>query len=199
MQRGQSGQQAGRNGQGGQGGQPGQGMQAGQSGGQGGPQGGRNGQRGGDSVDNPPRGGGGSDYANNNVDIGGQRFGGPRSAPPPPMGANPPDAQRVIEQGMGELNQLRQIAKSDPAAEKQIQDLAQELQKLDPSRFVGNPAMVEELHAKVLNDVDKLELQLRRDPNEPQVGQVRTAMPPSVPAGYEDAVAEYYRRLGKGQ
>ena len=59
--------------------------------------------------------------------------------------------------------------------------------------------MVEELHTKVLNDVDKLELQLRRDPNTAQAGQVRRATPPSVPPGYEDAVAEYYRRLGKGQ
>jgi len=100
---------------------------------------------------------------------------------------------------LSELNQLRAIAKGDPAAEKQIQDLVKEMQKLDPSRFPGNPAMVEELHSKVLNDVDKLELQLRRDPNAPQVGQVRTAGATSVPAGYEDAVAEYYRRLGKGQ
>jgi len=100
---------------------------------------------------------------------------------------------------MGELNQLRQMAKGDPAAQKQIEDLEKEMQKLDPSRFKGNPAMVEELHTKVLNDVDKLELQLRRDPNKPQDGQVRTATPPNVPAGYEDAVAEYYRRLGKGQ
>ena len=37
------------------------------------------------------------------------------------------------------------------------------------------------------------------DPSQPQEGQVRTATPPNVPAGYEDAVAEYYRRLGKGQ
>lgn len=97
------------------------------------------------------------------------------------------------------MNQLRQLAKGDTAAEKEIQNLVQEMQKLDPSRFVGNPAMVEELHTKVLNDVDKLELQLRRDPNVPQEGQVRTAKAPNVPAGYEDAVAEYYRRLGKGQ
>jgi hypothetical protein len=104
-----------------------------------------------------------------------------------------------VEQGLNELNQLRQIAKGDPAIQKQIQDLAQEMQKLDPSRFKGNPEMVEALHAKVLNDVDKLELQLRRDPNAVQAGQVRRATPPNVPAGYEDAVAEYYRRLGKGQ
>jgi hypothetical protein len=100
---------------------------------------------------------------------------------------------------MNELTQLRQDAKGDAAAQKEIYDLEKEMQNLDPSRFPGNPAMVEELHAKVLNDVDKLELQLRRDPNAPQAGQAHTAAPPAVPPGYEDAVAEYYRRLGKGQ
>jgi hypothetical protein len=104
-----------------------------------------------------------------------------------------------VEQGISELNQLKQIAKSDPAAEKEIQDLQNEMKNLDPSRFPGNPAMVEELHAKVLNDVDKLELELRRSPDQPQTGQVRTKGAPAVPPGYEDAVAEYYRRLGKAQ
>jgi len=117
----------------------------------------------------------------------------------PRIGGNPADTQRVISQGMGELNQLRQMAKGDPAAEKQIADLVKEMQDLDPSRFPGNPAMVEELHARVLNDVDKLELQLRRNPNLPQDGQAKTSASPGVPAGYEDAVAEYYRRLGNGQ
>jgi hypothetical protein len=100
---------------------------------------------------------------------------------------------------MGELNQLRQLARGDPAAQKQIDDLTKEMQKLDPARFPGNPAMVEELHARVLNDVDKLELQLRRDPAAAQSGQVRTAATAPVPAGYQDAVADYYRRLGKSQ
>lgn len=68
---------------------------------------------------------------------------------------------------MGELNQLRQLAKSDPAAQKKIGDLVKEMQKLDPLRFAGNAAMVEELHPKVLNDVGKPELQLRRNPNQP--------------------------------
>jgi hypothetical protein len=144
------------------------------------------------------RGGGGS-QANLNVDTGGQRYDTARRAEGPQSGPNPADTQRVIQQGVNELSQLRQSAKGDAAAQKQIDDLEKEMQKLDPSRFPGNPAMVEELHTKVLNDVDKLELQLRRNPNVPQDGQVRTAVPASVPAGYEDAVAEYYRRLGKGQ
>ncbi len=197
------GQQAGQNGRGGgQGGQQ-QGGQQGQQNAQGGRQGGglgpRGGQLDGGYVNGPLRGGGGSTDANLAVDTGGQTYGSGAGAFGFKTGGNPVDTQRVIQQGMGELNQLRQVAKGDPAVQKQIDDLEKELQKLDPSRFPGNPAMVEELHTKVLNDVDKLELQLRRDPNQPQAGQVRTATPPNVPAGYEDAVAEYYRRLSKGQ
>jgi hypothetical protein len=204
-QRGQGGQQGqgqqgneqqarqGQNGQGGRGGQQGRANQPGQAGRLGG------GQYGGNGSNGELRGGGGTDVANYNVDTGGQTYGAARNPRAPQIGGNAADTQRVIDQGLGELNQLRQLAKSDPAAEKQIQELAQEMQKLDPSRFKGNPAMVEELHAKVLSDVDKLELQLQRDPNAAQAGQVRTAKSPGVPAGYEDAVAEYYRRLGKGQ
>jgi hypothetical protein len=135
----------------------------------------------------------------NNVDTGGQTYDPSRHAAAPQNGLNPADTQRFIEQGANELNQLKQMAKSDPAAEKEIQDLQSEMQKLDPSRFKGNPAMVDELHAKVLNDVDKLELELQRAPDQSQTGQVRTKGAPAVPPGYEDAVAEYYRRLGKGQ
>lgn len=154
---------------------------------------------GGEYVNGPLRGGGGGTDANLNVDTGGQRYSSSRSPAAPQIGPNPADTQRFIQQGMSELSQLRQESKGDPAAEKQIEDLEKEMQKLDPSRFPGNPAMVEELHAKVLNDVDKLELQLRRDSNASQTSQARTSASPQVPAGYEDAVAEYYRRLGKGQ
>ena len=89
-------------------------------------------------------------------------------------------------------------AQNDPAALKEIQELAKEMQKLDPSRFPGNPAMVEQLHTEVLTGVDKLELQLRHDSGD-QPGQVRTTKEATVPPGYEEAVAEYFRRLSKGQ
>jgi hypothetical protein len=209
-QRGQQGstqQGQGQNGRGQQAGnQSGQGgNQAGNGAGQNGAQrgGARNGQidgqRGGDIANGELRGGGGTDYANLNIDTGGQKYDTTRSPVAPRIGGNPADTQRVVDQGLGELNQLRQMAKGDPAAEKEIQEIMKEMQNLDPSRFPGNPAMVEELHTKVLNDVDKLELELRRSADQAQAGQVRTAAPANVPAGYEDAVAEYYRRLGKGQ
>jgi hypothetical protein len=190
------GQQAGQNGRAGQQGQGGgrqDGAQSVQRGGQ------QDGPLGGEFVNGELRGGGASTATNLNVDMGGQTYSSTRSGAAPRTGQNPADTQRVIQQSVAELNQLRQMAKGDSAAQKEIDDLEKEMQRLDPSRFPGNPAMVEQLHTKVLNDVDKLELQLRHNPNQAQAGQVRTATPANVPAGYEDAVAEYYRRLGKGQ
>jgi hypothetical protein len=160
------------------------------------------GQRGGDIRDlgnDTPRGGGGGivtynvNTGNNKFDYEGRRESAENSAPVLP------DSERTIDQGLQELNQLRQLAKNDPAALRKIQDLVKEMQRLDASRFLGNPAMVEQLHVQVLNDVDKLELQLRRNADDPQPWQVRTSKSSTVPAGYQDAVAEYYRRLGKGQ
>jgi hypothetical protein len=196
---GQQGQGQGQLARGGQGNQQGQGGRGGANAQQGGSA--RNGRQGGEIVAGrvQQNGGGGQGAAIDNVDTGGQTYGSTRSAAAPQVGLNPADTQRTIEQGTNELNQLRQIAKNDPAALKQIEELGKEMEKLDPSRFPGNPAMVEELHTRVLHDVDKLELQLRRSPDDAQLGQVRTKAAAKVPPGYEDAVAEYYRRLGKGQ
>jgi hypothetical protein len=99
---------------------------------------------------------------------------------------------------MTELSQLHHLAQNDPAALKEIEKLEQEMQRLDPRRFPGNPALVEQLHTEVLSGVDRLELQLRHDADG-QPGQVRTSKETSVPPGYEEAVADYFRRLSKGQ
>jgi hypothetical protein len=143
---------------------------------------------------NPRDGGGGVDIYN--VNTGNNKFDQTgRRANAPDNALAPADSERIIRQGLQELNQLRQSAKNDPAALREIQDLVKEMQQLDPSRFPGNPEMVERLHTQVLNGVDKLELYLRRDADDPQSGQVRTSKAPTVSAGYQDAVAEYFRRL----
>ena len=43
--------------------------------------------------------------------------------------------------------------------------------------------MLDELYARVLSGVDKLELQLRHEPAESQPGQVRSDNPPRCPPG----------------
>jgi hypothetical protein len=46
--------------------------------------------------------------------------------------------------------------------------------------------------------VDALELQLRHQLDEKQGGTIRNADPAKIPAGYQDSVAEYYRKLSGG-
>jgi hypothetical protein len=69
------------------------------------------------------------------------------------------------------------------------------MRNLDPSRFPGNPALVEQMHQQLVSGVDALELQLRRKMDENQGGTIRNTDPTKVPAGYQDSVAEYYRKL----
>jgi hypothetical protein len=95
---------------------------------------------------------------------------------------------------MRALNHLRQMVQNDPQAAKEVAGLARQMQHLDPSRFPGNPAMVEQMHREVLSSIDRIELQLQRDGASTEA---RTGKPFAVPAGYQDSVAEYYRRLSK--
>jgi len=131
-----------------------------------------------------------------NINTGNNRYGNqvPHPAGPTDASGNPPDTERTFQQGMRELNQLRHLVQNDPEAAKQVADLARQMQLLDPRRFPGNPAMIEQMHQEVLSSIDKLELQLQRDaaPN-----RARTGKSSAVPSGYEESVAEYYRRLSK--
>jgi hypothetical protein len=108
-----------------------------------------------------------------------------------------PVPEQAYRDSMAQLDRLRQSLKDDPESLRQVQELIREMQRLDPSRFPGNPAMVEELHNRVLADVDKLELELRRASDAKQTGQAHNTDSQRVPPGYEDAVADYFRRLSK--
>ena len=213
---GQTGQR-GQQGQNGQGNQSGQGNQAGQGNNQGnqgnqgnhgnqGNQGGQgnrggNNQAGGAAYGYNNRGGYGATYGGGDRggyrNYGGYDTGNNSELPQPvaPITAmNPADLQRNIQQNVEDLGRLRQQLQDDPEAARQVDSLIQEMQRLDPRRFPGNPALVEQLHTQVLNDVDKLELQLRRQADD-KSGQIRSSDSAPVPSGYQDAVADYFRRL----
>ena len=147
-------------------------------------------------VGNRAGGGGAPGPAWNNLNTGNNHFDRAGSAAMPGSPAQPADTESTIRQ---ELSQLHHLSQSDPAAQKEIQDLTRAMQKLDPNRFPGNPALVEQLRTEALNDLDKLELQLRREAGPQASGQVRTTKAVAIPPGYEEAVADYYRRLSKGQ
>ena len=138
-------------------------------------------------------GGGGADgTAWGNVNTGNNQYvAGARRSVPLDASGNPADTERTYRQGLRELQQLRSMVQDDPATAKQVQDLTRQMQRVDPSRFPGNPALVEQMHQDVLSAVDRLELQLTRA----STSDARTGKSDPIPAGYADSVADYYRRL----
>jgi hypothetical protein len=129
-----------------------------------------------------------------NINTGNNTYGAPGQRPPVDAAGNPADAERSYRQGMRELNQLRHMVQSDPQAAKEVAELARQMQLLDPSRFPGNAAMIEQMHREVLGSIDKLELQLQRNGASTEA---RTGKSYAVPSGYQESVAEYYRRLSR--
>ena len=87
----------------------------------------------------------------------------------------------------------RQAVGGDPDAAKQLEQITRQMRLLDPKRFPGNPALVEQMHRDLLGSVDRLELQLQRNAQT----DARTGKPDAIPAGYQEQVADYYRRLSK--
>jgi hypothetical protein len=120
----------------------------------------------------------------------------PQGSTAPDNSALPPDPERTYQQSVSNMNQLLQTFQDDPQEKRDLQNLIQEMQRLDPKRFPGNPALLDQIHNEIINDVNNLELQVQRKLDD-KSGQVRSADPMAVPAGYQDAVAEYFRRLSK--
>ena len=159
--------------------------------------GGRQGQnRAGQSADARNGGGHNSDgTAWNNINTGNNRYDQPgQPTASPDSSGNPADTERTFRQSMRALNQLRQMVRDNPGAAKEVAELARQMQLLDPSRFPGNPAMLQQMRSEVLSSVDRLELQLQRDAASTQA---RTGKSSAVPSGYQESVAEYYKRLSK--
>ncbi len=130
-----------------------------------------------------------------NINTGNNRYGQPGQPPvPTDASGNPVDAERTYRQSQRALNHLWQMVQNDPQAAKEVAELARQMRQLDPNRFPGNPTMVEQMRLEVLSSVDRLELELQRNGSS---SEARTGKPYAVPSGYQEAVAEYYRRLSK--
>ena len=105
--------------------------------------------------------------------------------------------ERAYREGLRELGELRRSAES-PEMQKDIDALIREMQQIDPRTFPGNPVLLERLNSQIIPHIEQVELQLRRQMEEKQSGQVKTGAAERVPAGYADAVAEYFRKLSRG-
>lgn len=193
QQQGQAGQQ-GQQGQSSQTGQQGQGGRQGQGG-----QEGRTGQtaqregQGGWPRKQGQRFGGGSmtpGYSAMNDGTNQGQWGGRQGAAP-----SSAEVERAYAEAMRQLEAIQ----SGEAAEMEgtraeVQALIEEMNRLDPKRFAGNPQLFDMLRQSILPRMEQLELRLRQQLGEGG-GAVRGLTPAKVPPGYEKAAAEYYRRL----
>lgn len=107
---------------------------------------------------------------------------------------NPQDVEQRFRQQLNELDRLHQMVQADPGLSKELRDLTRRMQNLDPKRFPGNPALVEQMHREMLNSMNRLELELL---NHGATGEARSGKPSSIPDGYQESVADYYKQLSR--
>jgi hypothetical protein len=185
--------QRGRPGQQGQQAQQGQGQQ-----GQGGQQGqqGQGGQQGG----NQQAGGGGFGGVNFGPNDGG--FVDVNSGVWGPANDdfwNDPAAVENLSEQLGvagnELINLRARLRGEGISNEELRAV-QELGDALRAGLRGNPELIETEFQNLVNLTEQLELQLRADGNASET-TVRTEAPSPVAQGFEDTVAEYYRRLSR--
>jgi hypothetical protein len=112
---------------------------------------------------------------------------------------NPQQMQRAYSESLRELRELRQQFANSPESREEIDRLIKDMQRIDPAKFPGNPALVDKMRSQVLPALEGLELQLRREIEASEGTDARAGTADRIPNGYSNAVAEYFRRLGRAK
>jgi hypothetical protein len=109
----------------------------------------------------------------------------------------PEDFQNNYVQTLQSLRQLEQQAQgNDPAMVKDLQNLIRDMQRINPNSYANDPLLIERIQGALMGGVQQVEMELRRKVEEANgTGSVRSAGGEKVPAGYQDKVAEYWRKL----
>ena len=96
------------------------------------------------------------------------------------------------------LAEMRNQFKDDADMTRQITDVERDISRLQVGD-ISSQELQNRLNREILPNLEALELQLRKQTEQDSGGQVRSAATDKVPAGYMDAVAEYFRKLSKGK
>jgi hypothetical protein len=124
--------------------------------------------------------------------------GGPWNGNGEPRGpVNPQDFTNNYNQTLQTLRQLQQQAQgNDPAMVQDLQNLIRDMQRLNPNTYANDPLLAERIQSTLMGGIQQVEMELRRKVEEANgTGSVRSAGGEKVPAGYQDKVADYYRKL----
>ena len=124
--------------------------------------------------------------------------GGPAYGNGEPRGpVNPQDFTNNYNQTLQTLRQLQQQAQgNDPAMVQDLQNLIRDMQRLNPNTYANDPLLAERIQSTLMGGIQQVEMELRRKVEESNgTGSVRSAGGEKVPQGYQDKVADYYRKL----
>jgi hypothetical protein len=200
------GQRQGDQGRPGQNGQPSQNGQPGQSG-QSGQPGSQPGQKGSGQQAGGQAGGQQDGQANGAGQVGGTAQGGtgygPLGGPGPAYPSNGrfdglaplPPLEQGYRESLRDLNQLRDFVRTHPELSN---DYMQLMHALNP--VAQNDAELSgRIGREVLPEMERLELEMRTKLDEKNADQVRSAGSESIPQGYSDAIADYFRKLSKSK
>ena len=99
------------------------------------------------------------------------------------------------------LRQLEQQAQgNDPAMVKDLQSLIRDMQRLNPNTYANDPLLAARIQSTLMGGIEQVEMELRRKVEDADgTGSVRSPGGEKVPQGYQDKVADYYRKLSKGK
>lgn len=104
---------------------------------------------------------------------------------------------QVYRESVRDLNQLREFIRENPDFNGDYQQLLRDLNQ--PFAGGSDAELSSRISHEVLPEVERFELEIRRKLDEKNGDHVRSAGTETVPPGYSDAVADYFRKLSKGK
>ena len=149
-----------------------------------------------ESASASPESGGAQGSAPNGQQRGsGQLASGSRFSPG--TGVDSEMAGRAVRDGLRDLAHLEQMLRGNREMSRDIRDLMGEMRESEARRGGIAPARLDEMINRLIGGIEQVELQLRRSVESKDPGSVRSGASQTVPPGYVDAVAEYFRRLSQ--
>ena len=97
------------------------------------------------------------------------------------------------------MTTLQERMGDDAGVARDLQNLVRDMRRLDPNGYANDPLLSERINAAVVAGMEQVEMQLRRKVDQGDSGSVRSSAGETVPQGYADAVAEYFRKLSKSK
>jgi hypothetical protein len=108
------------------------------------------------------------------------------------------DVRRQLQESSRDLITLGNELRAQGLSEEELRAVRELADALRGS-ITGNPQLIEQEFRQLVNLAEQLELRLAANDDSAERASVRAEAPTKVAAGFEEAVAEYYRRLARSE